>query len=123
MRAEGLLGDQPDTGLITEMEELEALAVVWAVKHFCVYFDGHKCDMYTDHEVLLSLLNTPHPSRKLVRWGLAIQELDLSIHYRPGKLNQSADSLSRCALTEVGCVDVTVDTLPRQTASASELQS
>ena len=47
----------------------------------------------------------------------------MSIHYRPGKLNQSADSLSRCALNEVGCVDVTVDTPPRQTASASELQS
>ena len=47
------------------VSELEALAVVWAVKHFCVYFYGHKCDVYTDHEALLSLLNTPHPSEKL----------------------------------------------------------
>ena len=51
--------------------------------------------MYTDHEALMSLMNT-HPSGKLARWGLALQELDLTIHYRPGKLNQSADSLSRC---------------------------
>ena len=39
--------------------ELEALAVVWAVKHFRVYLYGHKCKDFTDHEALLSLLNTP----------------------------------------------------------------
>ena len=55
---------------------MEALAVVWAVKHCHVYLYRHKCDVYTDHEALLSLLNTPHPSGKLARWGLALQELD-----------------------------------------------
>ena len=45
--------------------ELETLALVWSVKHFrhCLY--GHHCDVYTDHEPLRSLLNTPHPSGKL----------------------------------------------------------
>ena len=28
-------------------------------------------------------------------WGLTIQELDLEIHYRPGRSNQAADALSR----------------------------
>ena len=79
------------------VSELEALAVVWAVKHFRVYLYGHKCDVYTNHEALLSLMNHPHPSGKLAHWGLALQELDLMIHYRPGKLNQPADSLSRCS--------------------------
>ena len=37
-----------------------------------------------DHEALKSLLNIPHFSGKLARWGLAIQELDLEICYRPG---------------------------------------
>ena len=45
-------------------------------------------------KLLKSLLNTPHPSGKLARWGLAIQELDLHIHYRAGRLNQAADALS-----------------------------
>ena len=40
-------------------------------------------------------LNTPHPSGKLARWGLALQELDLDIQYRPGKENTNADVLSR----------------------------
>ena len=42
-----------------------------------------------------SLLNTPHPSGKLARWGLALQELDLDIQYRSGKENKNADVLSR----------------------------
>ena len=75
--------------------ELEALGVVWAAKHFRPYLYGHHCDLYTDHEALKYLLNTPQPSGKLARWGMAIQELDLSIHYRPGKKNSNADALSR----------------------------
>lgn len=80
--------------------ELEALGVVWAVKHFRPYLYGHHCDVYTDHEALRSLLNTPHPSGKLARWGLALQELELQIHYRPGKRNANADALSRSPLQD-----------------------
>ncbi len=78
--------------------ELEALGVVWAVKHFRHYLYGHHCDVFTDHEALKSLLNTPHPSGKLARWGMALQELDLTILYRPGKRNSNADALSRFPL-------------------------
>jgi hypothetical protein len=74
--------------------ELEALAVVWAVKHFRQYLYGHKCHVYTDHEALRLLLNTPHPSGKLARWGLTLQEFYLVIHYHPGKKNLKADALS-----------------------------
>ena len=79
--------------------ELEALAVVWAVKHFRPYLYGHRCTVLTDHEALKSLLNTPHPSGKLARWGMAIQELDLNIIYRPGKQNRNADALSQAPLS------------------------
>ena len=75
--------------------EMEALGVVWAVRHFRHYLYGHRCHVHTDHEALKSLLNSPHPSGKLARWGLAIQELDLVIHYKPGRINQKADVLSR----------------------------
>ena len=61
------------------ISELEALGVVWAVKHFRHYLYGYPCTVYTDHEALRSLLNTPHPSGKLARWGMAIQELNLKI--------------------------------------------
>ena len=47
-----------------------------------------------DHEVLKSLLNTPHTSERLTRWGLTLQELDLVITYCPSKKNPKADALS-----------------------------
>ena len=77
------------------ISELEALGVVWAVKHYRHYLYGHHCLVFTDHEALKSLLNTPHPSGKLARWGMALQELDLRIEYRPGTSNVKADALSR----------------------------
>ena len=82
--------------------ELEALGVVWAVRHFRPYLYGHRCTVITDHEALKSLLNTPQPSGKLARWGMSLQELDLHIIYRPGKKNAKAtpypDTLWRKAL-------------------------
>ena len=62
--------------------EMEALAVVWAVKHVYSYIYGHCCDVYTDYSALKALLNIPHPSGKLARWGMAIHELDLTIYHR-----------------------------------------
>jgi len=81
--------------------ELEALGVVWAVKHFRSYLYGHRCDVYTDHEALKSLFNTSQPSGRLARWGMALQELDLHLHYyRPGRANSDADALSQNALPD-----------------------
>ena len=77
------------------ISELEGLGVVWAVRHFRHYVYGHKCTVYTDHGALKALLNTPQPSGKLARWGMALQELDLDIQYRSGKTNTRADALSR----------------------------
>ena len=75
--------------------ELEALAVVWALKHFRAYLLGHRTVVYTDHAALKSLWNTPNPSSKLARWGMAIQEIGPEIRYRPGRRNGNADALSR----------------------------
>ena len=68
---------------------------MWAVKHFRPYLYGNQCLVYTDHQALKSLLNTPQPSGKLARWGLALQEMDLHIQHRSGKHNENADALSR----------------------------
>ena len=78
--------------------QLEGLGVVWAVKHFRPYLYGHKCEVFTDHVALKSLLNTPQPSEKLARWGMAIQELDLMISHQAGKHNANADALFKSPL-------------------------
>ena len=75
--------------------ELETLGLVWAVKTFRAYLLGHHCVVYTDHSACTSLLNAKHPSPKLARWAMAIQEMDLDIRHRAGKGNFVADALSR----------------------------
>ena len=75
--------------------DMEALAVVWATKHFRHYIYGYPCTVYTDNQALKSLLRTPHPSGRLARWGLALQDLDVTIEYRAGRSNLNADALSR----------------------------
>ena len=74
--------------------ELETLALVWSVKHFRAYIMGHRCMLYTDHAACTSLLNTPHPSAKLARWVMIVQEMNLEIKHRAGKGNTNADALS-----------------------------
>ena len=38
-----------------------------------------------------------------MRWGLALQELELEIHYQPGKKNLNADALSRTPVDSESC--------------------
>ena len=47
--------------------ELESLGVVWAMKHAFL-------DTISRSQVIMMLLNTPHPSGKLARLGLTLQE-------------------------------------------------
>ena len=112
------------------IKELEGLAVVWADKHFRHYLYGHRCHIYTDHEALKALLNTLHPSGKLARWGLILQELDVVIHYQPGRKNMKADALSRNPMEPLGDeneeedhhVVATIEkepTQPRETAAST----
>ena len=78
--------------------ELETLAVVWAIAHFHSYLYGHSVTVYTDHSAVKAVLETPNPSGKHARWWTKVYGSgvkDVHIVYRPGKLNASADALSR----------------------------
>ena len=55
-----------------------------------------------NQEALKSLMNMPQPSEKLARWGMAIQEFDITIHHRAGRCNGNADALSRFPLETTG---------------------
>lgn len=78
--------------------DLEALAVVWAVKKFRHFLDGAPFTVYTDHQALTALLNTKEPSGKYARWIVQLQQYDITIKYRPGVTNKNADALSRAPL-------------------------
>lgn len=79
--------------------ELETLGLVWAAKLFRPYILGHRCVVFTDHAACTSLLQSKNPSSKLVRRAVAIQELDLDIHYCSGRSNYFADAFVADALS------------------------
>ena len=75
--------------------ELECLALVWAVKHFRTYILGRTVKVVTDHWALKWLLDLKSGNPRLQRWRMALQEYDLTITHKPGRLHRNADFLSR----------------------------
>ena len=61
--------------------DLEALALVWACRHFRAYLLGHHCTVVTDHAPLKALVSAKYQSGKLARWSDTIAEFDLDIQY------------------------------------------
>ncbi len=74
----------------------EALAVVWALRHFKDLIYGYPIHVKTDHAAVVELFNQKHLSGKLTRWSLIIQDFNPTFAYLPGKANVVADALSRC---------------------------
>jgi hypothetical protein len=75
--------------------EKEAFSIVHAVQHYYPYLYGRRFQVYTDHRPLEWLMSKKESSGRLARWSLLLQEFDMEIVYRPGKINQNADCLSR----------------------------
>lgn len=78
--------------------EKELLAIVWTTKYFRPYIFGRKIKIQTDHRPLNWLMSLKEPNSKLVRWRLKLEEYDYTIEYKPGKINNNADALSRIPL-------------------------
>ena len=75
--------------------EKEALAVVYTCEQFRHYVLDKPVFVITDCVALRTLLSSKILSQKLARWALAIQALNPVIMYRPGKVNEVADGMSR----------------------------
>ena len=75
--------------------KLECLAVHWTIKHFRQYLYGKHFKLFTDHNALVGLFNTPQPSGILARWIIFLSEFDFELKYHPGRINNNVDFLSR----------------------------
>ena len=74
--------------------EKETYATIWALKKFRKWIFGKPVVVFTDHNPITYLTDAAPKSSKLMRWALAIQEYDVTFHYKMGSKNV-ADCLSR----------------------------
>ena len=80
--------------------ELEALAMVWAVRHFKMYLYNTHFTIKTDSEAARQLIAADDKAAggRLLRWRLALQEFEYTVVHRKGTANANADALSRMFL-------------------------
>ena len=80
--------------------ELELLCVSWAIEHFRPYLYGRTFQIITDHKAITTVMTMKKPTSKITRMLLQLQEYDYYFTFRPGKLHQAADALTRLPATD-----------------------
>ena len=75
--------------------ENEEYAIYHTVKTFFPYLFGTTFTIEMDHASLKYLMCKRKPTGRSARCSLYLQQFAVEIHYRPGKLHQNADALSR----------------------------
>lgn len=73
----------------------ECLAVIWAVRKYRPYLEGYHFTVVTDHSSLRWLHNLKDPIGRLARWALDLSGYHMTIEYRRGTENETADAISR----------------------------
>ena len=89
--------------------EREGYAVVWATLNLRPYIEGTKFVVRTDHNALRWMMTTNDPQGRLMRWRLRLMEFDYEILYRPGRLHQVPDAMSRLLREGDADDDATID--------------
>jgi hypothetical protein len=79
--------------------EKEALAIVYAIEHFKHYLQDKPFEVITNHAALQWLKNQKDGKGRLGRWAIALAGYE--IKYRPGRVHQNADCLSRLKISFV----------------------
>ncbi len=72
---------------------LEALAVVWALKHSRDMIFGYPITVCSDHSAVTQLFSGKNLTGRVARWYLTVMQFESVIKYLPCKANIVADEL------------------------------
>ena len=75
--------------------ERECYAVVWGILTLRPYLEGAHFTVRTDHAALRWMMTMNGPTGRLMMCRLRLMEFYCEIIYRPGRVNQVPDALSR----------------------------
>ena len=82
-----------------EIHDKELLAIMTALREWRHFLVGakHKTEVLTDHNNLLYFRNAQKLKPRQARWALELEEFDIILKHRPGRLSGKPDALSRRA--------------------------
>ncbi len=92
--------------------EKEAWAVVSAIKHFRHYLLDKPFTVISDHRPLQWLEEQKDNNGRLGRWAILLASVNYKIKYRPGRIHQNADCLSRLKVAMIQLGDVYIEDDP-----------
>ena len=70
--------------------------------------------MYTDNNPLTYVLSSAKLNATGLRWIGDLADFNFTIHYRPGKANIDADTLSRMALDDIAYMESCTEVIPHE---------
>ena len=96
--------------------KLEFLALKWAIcdqfRDYLYYAPSFK--VYTDNNPLTYVLSSAKLNATGLRWIGDLADFNFTIHYRPGKANIDADTLSRMALDDIAYMESCTEVIPHE---------
>ena len=101
--------------------EKEAYAVVFAIKQFRHYLSGRQFTVISDHRPLQWLTQQKDNNGRLGRWAILLGGYDYKIVYRPGKIHQNADCMSRLRIAAVSASTGADDRLIKEKQASDAL--
>ena len=104
--------------------KLEFLALKWAIcdqfRDYLYYAPSFK--VCTDNNPLTYVLSSAKLNATGLRWIGDLADFNFTIHYRPGKANIDADTLSRMALDDIAYMESCTEVIPHGVVCSAKLQ-
>ena len=91
--------------------EREALAIVWATKHFRQYLEGGPVIVRSDCKALQWLKSARDPTGRLARWAMKLSPYNIVIQHRPGTSNPNGDFVSRYPIENTDALKIELSTI------------